>query len=92
MRPASRYRPLGFWKPLTQRFGVGWRRRSLSAAHKKAQDRQVQPASRTGMGNAGDGPQRGANHKAELEADYVDEPAAERLENGIGQLKCADYP
>ena len=52
----------------------------------------MQPASRTGMGNAGDGPQRGANHKAELEADYVDEPAAERLENGIGQLKCADYP
>lgn len=38
-RPACRDRPLGFWKPLTQRFGVGWRRRRLSAAHEKAQNR-----------------------------------------------------
>ena len=91
-RPACRDRPLGFWKPLTQRFGVGWRRRRLSAAHEKAQNRQVQPAPRPGMGDAGDGPQGGADHKAELEANNVDKPAAERLENGVRQLKSADDP
>ena len=58
----------------------------------EAQNRQVQPAPRPGMGDAGDGPQGGADHKAELEANNVDKPAAERLENGVRQLKSADYP
>ena len=90
--PACGDRALGFRKPLAERFGVGWRRRRLSAAHEKAQNRQVQPAPRAGMGDAGDGPQRGADHKAELEANDVDKPAAERLKNGIRQLKSADDP
>ncbi len=52
----------------------------------------MQPATGTGVSDTGNGPQRGANHKAELQADDVDKPAAQRLEKGVGQLKSADNP
>ena len=37
-------------------------------------------------------PQGGADHKAKLQADDVDKPAAQRLENRVSQLKRADDP
>ena len=52
----------------------------------------MQPAAGTGVRDTGHRPQRGANHKAQLEPDDVDKPAAQRLEDGISQLKCADDP
>ena len=52
----------------------------------------MQPATGTGMSDTGNGPQGGANHKAELQADDVDKPAAQRLEKGGGPLKSADDP
>ena len=81
-----------FREPFADSFGVCRRGGGFRTAHKEAQDGQVQPATGTGMSDTGNGPQGGANHKAELQADDVDKPAAQRLEKGIGQLKSADNP
>ena len=58
----------------------------------EAQNRQVQPASGARMENTHQRPDPGADHKANLEADNVNQPAAKGLENGIGDLEGADDP
>jgi hypothetical protein len=44
------------------------------------------------MENTHQRPDPGADHKANLQANDVNQPAAQRLENGIGDLKRADDP
>ena len=52
----------------------------------------MQPAPGTRVENTHQRPDPGANHKANLQADHVDQPAAQRLENGVGDLECPDDP
>ena len=52
----------------------------------------VQPASGARVEDTHQRPDPGADHKANLQADDVNQPAAQGLENGVGDLKRADYP
>ena len=90
--PAGGDWPFRFREPLADGFGVRRRGGRLGAAHKEAQHSQVQPAASPGVGDTGQRPQGSADHKPELQADDVDKPATERLENRVSQLKRADDP
>ena len=50
----------------------------------------MQPAPGTCVEDTHQRPNPGADHKANLEADNVNQPAAKGLENGIGDLERAD--
>ena len=65
---------------------------AASAPPIKKRNIAVQPATGPGVGDTGQRPQGGADHKPELQADDVDKPAAQRLENRVSQLKRADDP
>ena len=52
----------------------------------------MQPASGARVKNTHQRPDPGADHKANLQADDVNQPAAQGLENGIGDLERADDP
>ena len=84
--------PAAFRKPFADGFGVRRSSGRLGPTHKEAQNSQVQPATGPGVGDTGQRPQGGADHKAKLQADDVDKPAAQRLENRVSQLKRADDP
>ena len=90
--PAGGNWPFRLREPLADGLGVGRGGGRLGPAHKEAQYRQVQPAAGPGVGDTGQRPQGGADHKPELQADDVDKPATERLENRVSQLKRADDP
>lgn len=65
---------------------------AASEAHKEAQYGQVQPASGARVENTHQRPDPGADHKANLQANDVNQPAAQGLENGIGDLEGANDP
>ena len=52
----------------------------------------VQPASGARVENTHQRPDPGADHKANLQANDVNQPAAQGLENGIGDLEGANDP
>ncbi len=91
-RPARRDRTLLFRKPVTDRFGVRGRCRRLRGAHDKAQQCQMQPASCAGVQQTGHRPDQRTDQEAHLQSDHIDQPAADWLKQGIGQLKRRHYP
>ena len=52
----------------------------------------MQPASGTRVEDTHQRPDPGADHKADFQADDVNQPAAQGLENGIGDLERTDDP
>lgn len=52
----------------------------------------VQPASGTRVEDTHQRPDPGADHKADFQADNVNQPAAQGLANGVGDLERADDP
>jgi hypothetical protein len=44
------------------------------------------------MENTHQRPETRADHKANFQADDINQPATQRLENGVGNLERADYP
>ena len=89
-RPACGDWPLFTREPVRNRFGVGRCGRRFGAAHEKAQNRQLDPASGTGVQHTHDRPDRSTDQETELQADHVDQPATQWLKNGIRRLKCRD--
>ena len=50
----------------------------------------MQPASGPRVENTHQRPNTGADHKTNLQADDVNQPAAQGLENGVGDLESPD--
>lgn len=55
--------------------------------HEETQNGQLQPAAGAGVQHAYHSPNAGADQKAHLQADNVDQPAADRLKHRVGQLE-----
>lgn len=91
-RPARSNGTLGFREPFADGFGVRRGRGGFGRPHKEAQDSEVQPASGPRVEDTHQRPDPGADHKANLQANNVNQPAAQGLENGVGDLERADYP
>ena len=52
----------------------------------------MQPASGSRMENTHQRPETRTDHKTNLQADDINQPATQRLENGVGNLERAHYP
>ncbi|MNR21697.1 hypothetical protein D3C85_1386110 [compost metagenome] len=52
----------------------------------------MQPTAGSGVEDTHQRPNPGADHKANLQANYVNQPAAQGLEQGISNLEGADDP